>query len=77
MFRRLMGAGGWRARIVLLVPLLGAPSECGLDSERGEGEPCTRRDDCVGDLECTGGVCTLPNTEDAGTDGGSDIGADE
>ena len=43
---------------------------CGYTPEdrKGEGEPCTRTDECASSLECRGGVC-MPRTttvEDAG-----------
>lgn len=41
---------------------------CGrvVDEPRGEGEPCTRTDECRVPLECNGGVCMQPGSDDAG-----------
>lgn len=57
--------------------LLGSESGCGGGSDKkGAGEPCTRTSQCMGDLVCTAGMCSLPS-EDGGRDdaGPSDAGS--
>lgn len=45
------------------------------DDRKGEGEPCTRSDECEIGLECRGGVCMIEGADAGpGIDGGFDAG---
>jgi hypothetical protein len=73
----------------LLLLLFGAAAIAGITHSRscgyepvdrkGEGEPCTRSDECEIGLECRGAVCMQPSFDagpgfDAGHDAGFDAG---
>ena len=77
------------APIRLLLVLVGATAalaltharSCGYDPPdlKGEGEACTRTDECESGLECRGAVCMIARSDagpgfDAGHDGGFDAG---
>ncbi|MEQ8455724.1 MAG: hypothetical protein RLO52_30605 [Sandaracinaceae bacterium] len=58
LLRTLLAAG-----FVLAFALLQSEGGCGgyePEPRKGEGDPCTRTDECQSHLECSGGVCREP-----------------
>ena len=53
---------------MLLWAVLLKAETCGSDiGNKGVGEPCTRRSECIEGLDCKAGICTQP------MDGGPDV----
>jgi len=55
--------------LVVLGALLGAGTCGGGDGQKGVGDPCTRRSECMHGLECQGGVCRDPSADAGVPDG--------
>jgi hypothetical protein len=56
--------------------LLGSEGGCGGGGDKkGEGEPCTRTSQCMRDLVCTGGMCSLSSDGGRRDAGRADAGA--